>query len=75
MKWKIRLVDDWKRAWKFFSVQLAAILAGLSTLQAGLPDVQAMFPPHVFARITLTLAALIILLRVVKQFRATGDDG
>ncbi len=69
MKIRIKLIPDWHRAWRFFSMQLAAILASLSALQAGLPDVQPWFPPQTFARITLGLSALIMLLRMIKQFQ------
>ena len=70
---RIRLIPNWRKAWRFYSTQAAAILAALSALQEWLPQAQQHLPPQTFARITLALSALIVVLRVVKQFNA--DDG
>ena len=72
-RFRIKLIPDWHRAWRLFSVQLAGLLGALSVLQSDLPGVQAYFPPQTFARITLALSVLIMVLRVIKQFR-DGDD-
>lgn len=41
----MKLVPDWRRAWRWFSVQALAVLAALPVAWAELPpDVQAMLP-------------------------------
>lgn len=72
MKRRIRLIKDWRRAWRFHSVRLASVLAGLSSLQEWLPQAQQQLPPQTFARIALLLSALIVVVRIVQQFH--DDD-
>ena len=68
-RFRIRLISDWRRAWRFHSVRLAGVLAGLSSLQEWLPQAQQHLPPQTFARITLLVSALIVVVRIVKQFQ------
>ena len=63
----MKLIDNWKKAWTFSSVQVAALLSILALLQTSLPDLQAMLEPQVYAVINLVLGVLVILARVVKQ--------
>jgi hypothetical protein len=60
---KVKLIDDWKDSWKFFSVQLAAALALLDTAYEYLPAVQTYLPDGWVKWIALA----IIVGRVIKQ--------
>lgn len=63
----MKLIDNWKKAWTFSSVQVAALLSILALLQTSLPELQAMIEPQMYAVINLVLGVLVILARVVKQ--------
>ena len=60
---KVKLIDDWKDAWKFLSVQLAAALALLDTAYEYLPAVQTYLPEGWVKWIALA----IIVGRIIKQ--------
>lgn len=62
------LIPDWKRAWRFLSVQAALLLALLSGLQAEvLPLVSPLFPAPVWPWVSGGLALVVVLLRLVAQ--------
>lgn len=62
------LVDDWRLAWRFSSVRLAAALALLTLLQTQvLPLWQFAVPPHVWQWIAAGMPTLIVLMRVLRQ--------
>ena len=63
----MKLIDGWKKAWKFSSVQVAALLSVLALLQSSLPELQAIIEPQTYAVINLVLGILVILARVIKQ--------
>lgn len=63
----MKLIDNWKKAWRFTSVQVALLLSILATLQASLPDLQSLFAPTTYALINLGLGIAVIIARVVKQ--------
>ena len=64
----MKLVDDASRAWRWFSVQLAALMAVLPFAWAELPaDVKAYVPPEWRPWIVTGLALAIIAGRLVKQ--------
>lgn len=63
----MKLIDNWKKAWTFSSVQVAALLSILALLQTSLPELQAMIEPQMYAVINLVLGVMVILARVVKQ--------
>lgn len=61
---KIRLIKDWRDAWKFGSVRWALLLGGIAALEPHLPALSAYLPEHwvsmlalaiVVARVTLVL--------------------
>lgn len=62
-KLKPKLIDNWRDAWRFTSVRLAALLALLDVAFDYLPAMQSYLPPHWVQ----VLAALIILARVIRQ--------
>ncbi len=64
----MKLVDDASRAWRWFSVQIAALLAVLPLAWAELPgDVKAYLPPEWRPWIVTGLAVGIIAGRLIKQ--------
>lgn len=64
----MKLIPDWRRAWRWFSVQAAAGLAVLSFLQAQvLPLYQFAIPPKLWPWVTAGFGTAIVLLRVVAQ--------
>lgn len=71
-----KLIEDWKKAWRFLSVQAAAILALLSMIQADLlPQVQPLVPAKYWPYVTLGMAILIGIFRVLAQPGLHTDQG
>lgn len=76
---KLKLIDDWKGAWRFWSVQLAAIGSALQALLAWWPDaalamwnsmpaeLKAMLPQSALMTVPLLFFGAAIVARVVKQ--------
>lgn len=63
----MKLVDNWKDAWKWWSVWGGVIVAVLSAVQVALPDLRESISPEVFTYATLALGVAIPVLRVVSQ--------
>lgn len=65
---KLRLIENWRRAHKLYSVQLAAIIALLGYLQVNvLPNLNAQLTEHQYALANMGLAALVWVVRVIRQ--------
>lgn len=64
----MKLVDDWRKAWKWFSVH-ALILAGiLPTVWLELPpDLKSSIPPGTMSAIAAVIAACGVIGRLVSQ--------
>jgi hypothetical protein len=60
---KAHLVDDWHRAYRFLSVQLAVLLVILEGAYDYLPTIQGYFPPHWQG----IIGGAIILARIYQQ--------
>ena len=64
----MRLIPDWRLAWRFLSVQAAVLLALLSGIQGEvLPLFAPLFPDHLWPYISGGLALAIVVLRLVAQ--------
>lgn len=64
----MKLIPDWRLAWKFLSVQAAVLLALLSGIQGEvLPLVAPIFPAHLWPYISGGIALTIVVLRLVAQ--------
>jgi len=64
----MRLIPDWKLAWKFMSVQAGVLLALLSGIQADvLPLVTPLFPADKWPYVSGGLALAVVVLRLVAQ--------
>lgn len=70
----MKLIADWRLAWRFLSVQAAVLLAVLSGIQGEvLPLVAPLFPANVWPWVSGGLALAIVLLRLVKQDGLADD--
>jgi hypothetical protein len=64
----MKLVENWKRAWRWHSIQLAGLLAILPLVWAELPaDVKAMIPDAWTPYIVTLLAVGVIVGRLRPQ--------
>lgn len=68
------LVEDWRQAWKWFSVQGAAILAIAPELYEQAHGMQEWVEPNLFHHGMAALGALVLLSRVVKQGEKFDPD-
>lgn len=72
----MKLIPEWKRAWRFASVQAALLLALLSFLQAQiLPLFQFAVDPKVWPWVTAGFGSAIAVLRVWQQTSALPPAG
>jgi hypothetical protein len=60
---KIQLIDDWKNAWKYLSVQIATLLTILGVAYEFLPILREHLPAQVFQY----AAGVIVVSRIIKQ--------
>ena len=60
-------VDDWRKAWKWFSVQGIAFLSIAPVLYENLDFVQAFLPVGTFHGLMASLGAATLVSRLVKQ--------
>ena len=63
----MRFVDNWKEAYKWLSVHVAAVMATLNALQATVPQIQAFLTPTQVAYINAGLGILVIWVRLIQQ--------
>lgn len=61
----MKLVEDWKEAYTWLSINIAAVLGVLNALQASVPYVQ--LPPAQMAWINAGLGVAIIWGRLIQQ--------
>jgi hypothetical protein len=69
-KIKSYLVADWKKAYTWFSVQIAALIIFLPMLSPYMPELQQYLPTNW----TQWLGGAIILARIIAQKKATNVD-
>lgn len=63
----MKLIKEWREAWKFSSVQTALILAVANGLFALLPSLSEMVTLPIYALIMMTGNIGIVLLRLISQ--------
>ena len=63
----MRLVDDWKDAWKWLSVHIATILTVVNALQASVLQFQGFMTPQQLAVTNAVLGLLVIWGRLIQQ--------
>lgn len=63
-----KLVDDWRRAWRWFSMQCMTLAGVVQGAWAAMPDdMRDSVPPNAVTILTISLLALGIVGRLVKQ--------
>ena len=68
----MKLVPDWKESWRWFSVQVLAVLAALPLVWVALPaDVKGYLPDSLEPWVLFVLAAGGIVGRLVDQPKAS----
>ena len=63
----MKLVEDWKEAYKWLSVNIALVMAGLNALQASVAQVQGFLTPTQLATVNAVLGVLVIWGRLMQQ--------
>ena len=63
----MKLVSDWKDAWKWLSVHIATILTVLNALQASMLQIQGFLTPTQLALVNAVLGVLVIWGRLLQQ--------
>ena len=63
----MKLVDDWKKAWAWLSVQIAAIAGIAAELYESVPQFKAYFSDSTFHHFMAACAVCIIVGRVIRQ--------
>ena len=64
---KTVLVEDWRNAWKWLSVQIALLIAGAQSLMVFVPTLHEVLPASWLHGIMAVLAVCVILARVKNQ--------
>lgn len=64
----MKLIPNWRQAWRYFSVVAATALAVLSVLQSEvLPLFQFAVPPQAWPWVSAGFSVLIVVLRLIAQ--------
>lgn len=63
----MRLVDDWRQAWKWFSVYGITALGTAPVIYENIGFVQDFVSPMIFHNLMGVLGALALIARLVKQ--------
>lgn len=63
----MKLVEDWKEAYTWLSINIAAIMAVLNGLQATVPFVQGLLTPGQMALVNTALGVAVIWGRLIQQ--------
>ena len=71
----MKLIPEWRRAWRYLSVQAAVLLALLSVLQVEvLPLFQFAIPAERWPWVTAGFGTAIVLLRVLAQSQGSSAE-
>lgn len=71
---RVKLIPDWKEAWKFFSVQLAFVMLFLDILQSNMPELQPFLPDKWVSCISLAIIVTRLIHQNVKAFEKVITD-
>jgi len=64
----MKLIEDWRKAWKMFSVQAMALCAALQGAWVAMPpDLQARIPSAIVSGLSITLLVLGLVGRLIDQ--------
>lgn len=70
----MKLIPNWRDAWRMTSVQISAVIAVLGVLESSWPLFQSVVSPVVFGVVTTVLAIAVKVARVVYQPSLHRDD-
>lgn len=70
---KSSLIENWRRSWRFFSVQTLGAIALVSAAEVALPFVSDRMPAWLYPLLTAALAVLGIVVRNIRQEPPNGD--
>lgn len=66
--WRPKLVENWRSAWRWFSIHAMFVTASLQLAWVELPpDVRMGLPPHVISYASIALLVLGIIGRLIRQ--------
>lgn len=63
----MKLIDEWRQAWRFFTIIGAAALAAANVVHANTDILAALFPPKTWAWINVLCLIAIAVGRVIQQ--------
>jgi protein-S-isoprenylcysteine O-methyltransferase Ste14 len=70
----MKLIDNWRKAHKFWSVRLAVIAALLGTVEQMLPYLGDFLPPQWFSILNIVVMLAAVVARLVAQPKAHADE-
>lgn len=71
----MKLVENWKSAWKWYSVRIMVVIAALPEIWGHFPqEFRDSLPPHTLAGLTTFLGISAIVARLVSQEKR-NDQG
>lgn len=70
----MKLIKEWREAWKFGSVQTALILAVANAVFMLLPELQPALPSWLYSLIMIVGNVSIVALRLVSQGITDNDE-
>ena len=72
---KLTLVEDWRKAWRWFSVNAMVLAAAIQGTWLQIPDdMKASIPPALVSYSTIALLVLGVLGRLLKQGNEGGSN-
>lgn len=66
----MKLVKNWRQAWRMYSMWGSALIVFLAALQTFMPELQEMLPPKVYAG----LGIFVMAARVVQQAKLAVQE-
>lgn len=65
---RVHLIPEWRKAWRFHTVQAATLLTLVSMAQADLlPYIKPLLSSEVWPKVTAVVAGVIVVLRFLAQ--------
>ena len=59
----MKLIPNWRQAWRMYSVRLSLLIVVLATMESFLPELQPLLPPKVYAG----LGVAVMVARLFQQ--------
>lgn len=65
----MKLIENWRKAWRMHSIQLSALIVVLAGLESFMPELQQYLPPKVYAALGLA----VMIARMFQQAKLAVD--